>query len=161
MSESFVYLIGCSSGLTSYVKIGRTVNIQRRLSNIQTGCPFPITHSFAILSSYEEEIAGLEKLLHQLLDSHRIRGEWYEGSTSFFHSLSNILTKVNAGNFTHEEILDLPDSVGPEVEVMMHRHEYEFRHIRYPLRKGRHPLNNSSIVSSEEISKLLLESRHV
>jgi hypothetical protein len=136
MEKHFVYLIACRSETTLYVKIGLTSSIQRRLSNVQTGCPHPITSAFVILSEHREEVEGLEKLLHLLLAPERLRGEWYEGTHAFFSSLQSVLTRINVGGFTYEELLDLPDNVGPELEIMMHRHDFRFRRYALPIRRG-------------------------
>ena len=77
MDTHYVYLIACRGENKTYVKIGLTSSIQRRLSNIQTGCPHPITHAFVVRSEYREEVEGLEKLLHILLKPECLRAEWY------------------------------------------------------------------------------------
>ncbi len=91
--HKFVYLIACQGDLYPYIKIGKTINLYNRLSNIQTGCPHTINHVFIISSVYEEEVLGLEKLLHRLLPF-RLRGEWYKGTRSFFDALDEILYKI-------------------------------------------------------------------
>jgi len=97
MDTHYVYLIACKGENKTYVKIGLTSSVQRRLSNIQTGCPHPITHAFVVRSEYREEVEGLEKLLHMLLEPERLRAEWYEGTRGFFESLDTVLSRVNAG----------------------------------------------------------------
>jgi len=94
MDRHYVYLISCCGERAVYVKIGLTSSIQRRLSNIQTGCPHPITHAFVVLSEYREEVEGLEKLLHILLSSERLRAEWYEGTPVFFETLDAVLQRI-------------------------------------------------------------------
>ncbi len=34
-----------------------------------------------------------------------------------------MLSRINEGGFTYEELLDMPDLVGSELEVMLYRHE--------------------------------------
>jgi len=155
MNEHYVYLIGCHSGTTSYVKIGITSSIRRRLCNVQTGCPHAITEAFVVLSEYREEVEGLERLLHILLKPERLRAEWYEGTDDFFLALDAVLSRVNAGDFSHEEIEALPDFVGPELEIMMHRHNFEFRRVRLPLRKGEDVLDGSVSTAPTRISEIL------
>lgn len=155
MDEHYVYLIACRSKTTIYVKIGLTSSIQRRLSNVQTGCPHPITDAFVILSEYREEVEGLEKLLHLLLAPERLRAEWYEGTREFFLALEAVLTRINAGGFTYEELLDLPDIVGPELEIMMHRHDFSFRQITLPIRGGVGFLAGSEPVTPSQIAREL------
>jgi Meiotically up-regulated gene 113 len=104
LNTHYVYLIACRGADKTYVKIGLTSSIQRRLSNIQTGCPHPITHAFVVRSAYREEVEGLEKLLHILLEPECLRGEWYEGTKSFLETLDAVLSRINEGGFTHEEL---------------------------------------------------------
>ncbi len=155
MNENYVYLIGCIGNTDCYVKIGMTSNIKRRLSNIQTGCPHIINEVFVILSEYREEIEGLEKLLHILLEPQRLRGEWYKGSEDFYLTLNTVLTKINEGNFSQEEIEALPDFVGPELEIMMHAHNFEFRRIHLPLQNKKDVLLSSELTTPFQISELL------
>lgn len=157
MDRHYVYLIGCSSDDKVYVKIGLSSSVQRRLSNIQTGCPHPITHAFVVRSKYREEVKGLERLLHVLLEPERLRAEWYEGSSTFFESLDAVLSKINRGGFSHEELLDTPDFVGPEFEIMMHRHNFQFLQISLPCRKGADPIKNAQRVLPAQIADLLLQ----
>ncbi len=79
MYKDYVYLISCRSDTKFYVKIGLSSSLLRRLSNIQTGCPHPITHAFVVCSKDREEVEGLERLLHILLKPECLRAEWYEG----------------------------------------------------------------------------------
>jgi len=45
-----------------------------------------------------------------------------------------VLRKVNRGGFSFDEINDLPDYCGPELEIMLHRHEFEFSRLALPFR---------------------------
>lgn len=140
---NYVYLISCHGWGRTHVKIGLTSHLKRRISNIQTGCPFPISHIFAVPSEYREEARGLEKLLHMLLKPQRLRAEWYEGTDQFFAMLNSVLSRINAGGFTYDEILETPDVVGPELEIMMHRHQFSFYELAKPLRGQADPLASS------------------
>ncbi len=154
MDRHYVYLIACQGDASIYVKIGLTSSIQRRLSNIQTGGPHPITHAFVILSEYREEVKGLEKLLHVLLKPERLRAksEWYRGTKDFFETLDAALSRINGGGFSDEELLDMPDFVGPEFEIMIHPHEFQFLRIPLPVRKSRDPLEDAQSTCPAEIS---------
>jgi hypothetical protein len=156
MDTHYVYLIACRSESKIYIKIGLTSSIRRRLSNIQTGCPHPITHAFVVRSVYREEVQGLEKLLHILLESECLRAEWYEGTMSFFETLDTVFSRINEGGFSYEELLDLPDFVGPELEIMMHRHEFQFLRIQLPVRKCRDPIDNAQNTPPMKIADILL-----
>ena len=156
MDRHYVYLIACKGETKTYVKIGLTSSIQRSLSYIQTGCPHPIAHAFVVRSEYREELKGLEKLLHMLLEPARLRAEWYEGTTSFFETLDAVLSRINVGGFTYEELLEMPDFVGSEFEIMMHRHDFEFMRVQLPIRKGRDPLEDARSACGSDITGILL-----
>ncbi|MDR6448110.1 hypothetical protein J2794_004236 [Paraburkholderia terricola] len=156
MDTHYVYLIACRGESKIYVKLGLTSSIRRRLSNIQTGCPHSITHAFVVRSAYREEVSGLEKLLHVLLEPECLRAEWYEGTKSFFETLDAVLSRINEGGFTHEELLNMPDFVGPEFEIMLHRHEFQFLRIQLPMRKRCDPIENAQNASPAEIADILV-----
>lgn len=156
MTTSLVYLIACQSPAMTYVKVGRTRGLRRRLFNIQTGCPHWISHVFAILSRYEEEVAGLEGLLHRLLKPSRLRGEWYEGTRSFFAALDHALSWINGGGFTFGDIDSLADAVGEsELEIMLHGHDFQFRQVPLPLPPWRPILCASVEVQPARIADIL------
>lgn len=155
MDTHYVYLIACRGESKIYVKLGLTSSIQRRLSNIQTGCPHSITHAFIVRSAHREEVEGLEKLLHVLLEPECLRAEWYEGTKRFFGTLDAVLSRINEGGFTHEELWDMPDFVSSEFEIMLHRHEFQFLRIQLPIRKGRDPIESAQNASPAEIADIL------
>jgi hypothetical protein len=130
-----VYLLACRSPATIYVKVGRTGNLRRRLASIQTGCPHRISDVFVVLSQHPEEVEGLESLLHRLLQSSQLRGEWYEGSEEFFAALDETLTWINTGDRAFEDLQEIADAVSmSELEIILHRHEFQFRWVPLPLR---------------------------
>lgn len=49
----------------------------------------------------------------------------------------------------------MPDSVGSEFEIMLHRHEFQFLRIQLPIRKGRDPIESAQNASPAEIADLL------
>jgi hypothetical protein len=130
-STCVVYLIACYSEFVSYIKIGKTTNLKQRMRDIQTGCPLEIKQIYAILSEFELEVIGLEQLLHKLLKSNRLRGEWYFGTPEFFLALESVLTRINQGGFSREEIEKLPSFQAPldMIEIMMHHHDFKFKTI--------------------------------
>lgn len=68
MSESVVYAIDAGGR----VKIGRTVDLPRRMSEIQVTCPDPI-----VCLGTAPGGAALEKALHRQFGRHRCHGEWF------------------------------------------------------------------------------------
>lgn len=155
LETHYVYLVACHGPSETYVKIGLTCNLKRRISAIQTGCPLRIAHAFAIPSEHCEEARGLEKLLHMLLRPEKLQGEWYKGSEGFFSVLDAVLRRINAGGFSYDELLEMPDFVGPEFEIMLHRHEFCFYALSLPLSKGVDPLESATMMPPGCIAAIL------
>jgi DNA-binding XRE family transcriptional regulator len=70
----FIYAIG-AEGLT-LVKIGRALDVGKRLKELQTGQPFPL-HLVAAVS-VEMDAQRVERQVHTLLSHVHRRGEWFE-----------------------------------------------------------------------------------
>ncbi|MEU3434207.1 GIY-YIG nuclease family protein [Streptomyces sp. NPDC006863] len=70
--STHVYAIS-SSEQPAPVKIGRTANVLRRLSQLQTASPIPLR----VWWQRETPDPELERKLHQLFASQRISGEWF------------------------------------------------------------------------------------
>lgn len=70
-----IYFIGNKQ--YNWVKIGTTNNIRTRLHSMNTYCPFELT-VFAVYSG----IHSNERYLHKLFNDDRIKGEWYNLSSS-------------------------------------------------------------------------------
>jgi hypothetical protein len=70
--EGCVYFIGNLEH--KWVKIGRTINLSKRLSSIQTGCPCLLE----ILGYIKSKDANkLEKQMHRKFNRSKMHGEWY------------------------------------------------------------------------------------
>ncbi len=65
---TFIYFVE----VEGHIKIGRSDNWRKRLSNIQSSCPFPARLLLVLKGS-----DGREKELHRLFAAHHVRGEWY------------------------------------------------------------------------------------
>ena len=57
------------------VKIGKTDNLECRLTSIQTGNPYPIVLLCNIESN---DLAGYESCIHSFFDEYRIASEWFD-----------------------------------------------------------------------------------
>lgn len=66
-----VYLIGCE--VNTLVKVGRSVDVQERLSALRTMSPVPLTLLWQTLGGAE-----LETALHRHFESCRSHGEWFD-----------------------------------------------------------------------------------
>lgn len=73
----FVYII--QLGDTNVYKIGITNDLSRRLSQLQSKCPIPLT---IVHRWWGHDFQAFEKALHLKFSSQRIRGEWFKLSTS-------------------------------------------------------------------------------
>lgn len=61
------------------IKIGRALNLRKRMSGLAIGCPHPVGVVAMISTPYIEDhpVPTLETDLHSALKAHRIRGEWF------------------------------------------------------------------------------------
>lgn len=57
-----------------YIKIGTALDIKKRMSNIQSGCPFDLTLWIAIATPLAR---GIESGLHDVFCDYQLRGEWF------------------------------------------------------------------------------------
>jgi hypothetical protein len=71
----WIYIIGSYENL-EMVKIGKTVNLLRRLSEIQTSSPFLMV----LHASYPIDYVRLHRIeagVHEKMNNHKVRGEWF------------------------------------------------------------------------------------
>jgi hypothetical protein len=72
--SNYIYIIG--SDKPPY-KVGVSKNPQRRLKNLQTGHPYPLTiHSITETSTANNKL--LESVIHRNLKHSRTNGEWFD-----------------------------------------------------------------------------------
>jgi hypothetical protein len=69
--RGFVYFV--QAGHDGPIKIGWTIDIAQRLTDLQIASPF-ILRLLAVIDGDKD----LERALHERLASHRLRGEWFE-----------------------------------------------------------------------------------
>ena len=76
VNGGFVYIIKNKNG---EFKIGNTINIKKRLSNIRCGCPSAkLIFKSEVLNNRNE----VEGFVHNKLSTHRVGGEWFNCSES-------------------------------------------------------------------------------
>lgn len=87
--RGFVYLLKSAS----YYKIGRTINVQKRVSNLSTATP----HKIILVSSKEvSDCVILEAFLHSSFDGYRIRNtEWFKLPKEVVESVKILLGLIN------------------------------------------------------------------
>jgi hypothetical protein len=73
MIDKYLYVI--QSEDSDYIKIGRTNNPKKRLSDLQSGNPNKLSYLILLKGK-----GYLEKSIHEDLKSYRVRGEWFKKS---------------------------------------------------------------------------------
>lgn len=71
--DSYVYFLQAKS--LGHIKIGTTTNMQRRFSEIKTGCPDEL-----VLLGITKGDANIERQIHEKFADSRVRGEWFAPS---------------------------------------------------------------------------------
>ena len=71
MKSDYLYII--QSDLTGMIKIGRSINPQKRLKQLQTGNP----NKLKLIALFENQ-GWKEKILHERLSTFRLEGEWFK-----------------------------------------------------------------------------------
>ena len=76
VKNGYVYAIG--HPMFDSIKIGRTHNIEKRLSQLNTGCPD--RSYYVIYSVYHDDCHKAEKKAHELANSYGdiLKGEWFK-----------------------------------------------------------------------------------
>lgn len=78
MTDFCVYaLITAPIAGTRFVKFGLTGQISRRVVEVQTYCPLPIEHVFAVACPTEEAMRRTEAALHDEHAKQALSGEWF------------------------------------------------------------------------------------
>lgn len=72
--DNCIYVIGNEN--LPFVKIGKTNNILKRLSTLQTSLPYRLDLIYLL----DDKHRTLEKRLHNVYSEYRVRGEWFYNS---------------------------------------------------------------------------------
>ncbi len=76
--RTYVYVLMARDGDgPMYVKVGRSDNPIKRISNVQVGCPFRIVKAGMVKCLTIEQASSIERELHLLLQDHWSSGEWF------------------------------------------------------------------------------------
>jgi hypothetical protein len=76
-SSEYPSLYVMHTATTGYYKIGKANVPLNRLRNLQTGNPFALTIVHRVSGSDPDEASRLEARVHEILDPHHLRGEWF------------------------------------------------------------------------------------
>lgn len=86
-----VYVL-TTSGL-EYIKIGTALDIKKRMSNVQSGCPFNLSPWLAVPTPLARHI---ERGLHVAFGDYNLRGEWFHLPSNQLNLLMDFFNKANA-----------------------------------------------------------------
>lgn len=73
-------------------KIGRSSNVLRRLSGIQTGYPFELVVYLTL-----KGLGDLERTFHELLSDFRLKGEWFDSACLSMIDFDSVKSFLKAG----------------------------------------------------------------
>jgi hypothetical protein len=127
----FLYIITCNFRKYSFMKIGKTKDLEGRIKNIQTGCPHKIKNVFIISSEFDEEINGLEHCCHYFFKPFCTNNEWYLINKNFMKYFLEIFNKINSNDFPFDEIEYISDEINfDSLEILFHHHDYIFQEVK-------------------------------
>lgn len=76
--EYFIYAIFVAAPDRTLVKLGRAGSVRQRLSEIQTGCPYPVTQVYSCDVGDKLTASQREAMMHEAYAHARLRGEWFD-----------------------------------------------------------------------------------
>lgn len=87
-----LYFLKGSSG---YIKIGRSTNFDKRLSEIRRGTTDEFVSVLKTFSADDETIIGLERDLHSELSGFNFKGEWFHDTPEVRAALDRLDRQFN------------------------------------------------------------------
>jgi hypothetical protein len=103
-----IYFIGLK-GLPHYIKIGKTSDVQKRISEIGTNIPFEVILLHAFTSNCPSET---EYLLHKHFQQRRIRREWFQLSQSDIETLMQLNSDADVAEFVGDQAAQASKRLG-------------------------------------------------
>ena len=91
-----LYFLKGSSG---YVKIGRTTNFDKRLSEIRRATTDEHVEVLATFSGTDDFVIEQERDLHFRLTEHRFKGEWYYSTPAVLEAMADTDRAFNPENY--------------------------------------------------------------
>ncbi len=98
-AKFYVYFFMCNGNV---VKIGVTDDIERRLGEVQTGCPYEVRVRTKLIFDTRTEAFAMERHLHQTFRKHRTYGEWFK-----WHGIKGKIAKAIRALPTPEQPAEL------------------------------------------------------
>jgi hypothetical protein len=96
-----LYFLKGSSG---FIKIGRSSNFDKRLSEIRRGTTDEYINVLAVFYSDAETIAERERELHRLLESDNFKGEWFHDTPDVRNALESCEREFNPERFVLQDL---------------------------------------------------------
>lgn len=101
MVESHIYIMRCKD--LPYYKIGQAVNLEKRRSSVQVGCPFKLEIAFWAQVANANKI---ETELHRKYQYQQMYGEWYLLPRHDYYKIVDYLIENSAFHKDiHDELL--------------------------------------------------------
>jgi hypothetical protein len=91
-----LYFLKGSSG---YIKIGRTSNFDKRLSEIRRATTDADVSALSVFHGADDFIMDLERSIHFNLAAHRHKGEWYCDTPEVREALATCDRQFNRENY--------------------------------------------------------------
>jgi Meiotically up-regulated gene 113 len=96
-----LYFLKGSSG---YIKIGRSDNFPKRLSEIRRGTTDEYINVLAVFYSDAETITERERELHRLLESDNFKGEWFHDTPELRQALESCDRTFNPERYVLQDL---------------------------------------------------------
>jgi hypothetical protein len=96
-----LYFLKGSSG---YIKIGRSTNFPKRLSEIRRGTTDEYINVLTVFYSDAETIDERERELHRLLESDNFKGEWFHDTPELRQALESCDRTFNPERYVLQDL---------------------------------------------------------
>ena len=94
-----LYFLKGSSG---YIKIGRTTNFDKRLSEIRRATTDADVSVLAVFHGADDFVIEKERELHFALTAHRFKGEWYHDTLEVREAMADTDRSFNPENYSSQ-----------------------------------------------------------
>jgi len=86
-------------GSSGYVKIGRTTNFDKRLSEIRRATTDEHVEVLAVFHGEDDFVIAAERDLHFRLTEYRFKGEWYFSTPAVLDAMADTDRQSNSENY--------------------------------------------------------------
>lgn len=105
----YLYMIKCNDGFNNPVKIGIAKDVDKRLNDLQIGCPYPLTIEDIVKVGSRRQAEYFEATCHRLLtrEGKYLRGEWFKGPVDLRDLYDRVSCKINGDVGIHPTLHSL------------------------------------------------------